>query len=150
MVVLLLVILLSSSLVQVMTSDVWWHWIFSWCWGNWVVTCALEYTGFRGSYLDLSSRLDIAVDVAHAVTYLHMYAGKIETKYWFCYFLSSNQWELKTSNQWVQNDYNAIAVRSMFSFAPATYTLSQTEFISFFNWVGLYWWKKWKGIIYWP
>ncbi|XP_064939657.1 calmodulin-binding receptor-like cytoplasmic kinase 2 isoform X2 [Musa acuminata AAA Group] len=30
--------------------------------------------GFRGSYLDLSSRLDIAVDVAHAVTYLHMYA----------------------------------------------------------------------------
>ncbi|URD86624.1 tyrosine protein kinase domain containing protein [Musa troglodytarum] len=30
--------------------------------------------GFRGNCLELSARLDIAVDVAHAVTYLHMYA----------------------------------------------------------------------------
>ncbi|XP_064947098.1 calmodulin-binding receptor-like cytoplasmic kinase 2 [Musa acuminata AAA Group] len=30
--------------------------------------------GFRGNFLELSARLDIAVDVAHAVTYLHMYA----------------------------------------------------------------------------
>ncbi|XP_074567335.1 calmodulin-binding receptor-like cytoplasmic kinase 2 [Curcuma longa] len=30
--------------------------------------------GIQGNYLDLASRLDIAVDVAHAVTYLHMYA----------------------------------------------------------------------------
>ncbi|CAA6655484.1 unnamed protein product [Spirodela intermedia] len=30
--------------------------------------------GLRGDFLDLTSRLDIAIDVAHAVTYLHMYA----------------------------------------------------------------------------
>ncbi|KAJ6806020.1 calmodulin-binding receptor-like cytoplasmic kinase 2 [Iris pallida] len=29
--------------------------------------------GLRGSHLDLAARLDIAIDVAHAVTYLHMY-----------------------------------------------------------------------------
>ncbi|XP_020112472.1 calmodulin-binding receptor-like cytoplasmic kinase 2 isoform X1 [Ananas comosus] len=29
--------------------------------------------GFNGNYLDLAARLDIAIDVAHAVTYLHMY-----------------------------------------------------------------------------
>jgi len=31
--------------------------------------------GVHGSPLDLSARLDIAIDVAHAVTYLHMYTG---------------------------------------------------------------------------
>ncbi|THU44310.1 hypothetical protein C4D60_Mb02t06070 [Musa balbisiana] len=36
--------------------------------------------GFRGNFLELSARLDIAVDVAHAVTYLHMYAGFKEIK----------------------------------------------------------------------
>lgn len=30
----------------------------------------------RGDILDLAARLDIAIDVAHAVTYLHMYTGK--------------------------------------------------------------------------
>ncbi|XP_072994564.1 calmodulin-binding receptor-like cytoplasmic kinase 2 isoform X4 [Typha latifolia] len=30
--------------------------------------------GFHGNYLDLGARIDIAIDVAHAVTYLHMYA----------------------------------------------------------------------------
>ncbi|WOL18240.1 calmodulin-binding receptor-like cytoplasmic kinase 2 [Canna indica] len=30
--------------------------------------------GIQGNYLDLGARLEIAVDVAHAVTYLHMYA----------------------------------------------------------------------------
>lgn len=29
--------------------------------------------GLRGNQLDLASRLDIAIDVAHAITYLHMY-----------------------------------------------------------------------------
>ncbi|ONK63763.1 uncharacterized protein A4U43_C07F18680 [Asparagus officinalis] len=29
--------------------------------------------GLHGSYLDLAARLDIAIDVAHAITYLHMY-----------------------------------------------------------------------------
>lgn len=31
----------------------------------------------QGNILDLAARLDIAVDVAHAVTYLHMYTGLI-------------------------------------------------------------------------
>lgn len=36
----------------------------------------------HGTVLDLAARLDIAIDVAHAVTYLHMYTGvgsEIET-----------------------------------------------------------------------
>ena len=32
--------------------------------------------GLHGEILDLAARLDIAIDVAHAVTYLHMYTGK--------------------------------------------------------------------------
>lgn len=31
--------------------------------------------GMHDSILDLAGRLDIAIDVAHAVTYLHMYTG---------------------------------------------------------------------------
>lgn len=33
------------------------------------------YAGLHGKPLDLATRLDIAIDVAHAVTYLHMYSG---------------------------------------------------------------------------
>jgi len=29
----------------------------------------------QGNLLDLAARLDIAIDIAHAVTYLHMYTG---------------------------------------------------------------------------
>lgn len=32
--------------------------------------------GQRGTFLDLSTRLDIAIDVAHALTYLHLYADQ--------------------------------------------------------------------------
>ncbi|XP_057873922.2 calmodulin-binding receptor-like cytoplasmic kinase 2 isoform X1 [Cryptomeria japonica] len=32
--------------------------------------------GQRGTFLDLSTRLDIAIDVSHALTYLHLYAGQ--------------------------------------------------------------------------
>lgn len=31
--------------------------------------------GLQGNILDLAGRLDIAIDVAHAITYLHMYTG---------------------------------------------------------------------------
>ena len=31
--------------------------------------------GVHGKVLDLAARLDIAIDVAHAITYLHMYTG---------------------------------------------------------------------------
>lgn len=33
------------------------------------------YAGYQGKYLNMGARLDIAIDVAHAITYLHMYAG---------------------------------------------------------------------------
>lgn len=33
------------------------------------------YAGLHGNILDLAARLDIAIDVAHAITYLHMYTG---------------------------------------------------------------------------
>lgn len=33
------------------------------------------FAGLHGTVLDLAARLDIAIDVAHAVTYLHMYTG---------------------------------------------------------------------------
>jgi hypothetical protein len=35
----------------------------------------IKYAGVHGIVLDLATRLDIAIDVAHAVTYLHMYTG---------------------------------------------------------------------------
>lgn len=35
----------------------------------------MHNAGTRGNVLDLAARLDIAIDVAHAVTYLHMYTG---------------------------------------------------------------------------
>lgn len=34
-----------------------------------------EIAGMHGKVLDLATRLDIVTDVAHAVTYLHMYTG---------------------------------------------------------------------------
>lgn len=33
------------------------------------------YTGVFGKILDFATRLDIAIDVAHAITYLHTYCG---------------------------------------------------------------------------
>ena len=33
------------------------------------------YEGTRGIGLEMAERLDIAIDVAHAITYLHMYSG---------------------------------------------------------------------------
>ena len=45
--------------------------------------CELEFlksdrrttAGIRANILSLAVRLDIAIDVAHAITYLHMYTG---------------------------------------------------------------------------
>ena len=34
------------------------------------------FSGQHGTVLDLATRLDIAIDVAHAITYLHLYAGE--------------------------------------------------------------------------
>lgn len=34
-------------------------------------------TGARGKILDFHQRLEISIDVAHALTYLHLYAGNI-------------------------------------------------------------------------
>jgi hypothetical protein len=36
---------------------------------------ALHDAGKKGSILEIAERLDIAIDVAHAVTYLHTYTG---------------------------------------------------------------------------
>lgn len=35
----------------------------------------MHNAGNGGNTLDLAARLDISIDVAHAVTYLHMYTG---------------------------------------------------------------------------
>ncbi len=44
--------------------------------------------GDLGVTLDMSKRLDIAIDVAHALAYLHFYAGK-QALFWaignFCF-----------------------------------------------------------------
>lgn len=37
-----------------------------------IVIC---HAGICGNGLEIAERLDIAIDVAHAVTYLHMYTG---------------------------------------------------------------------------
>lgn len=34
--------------------------------------------GVNGNVLDFASRLDIGIDVGHAITYLHMYTGTSE------------------------------------------------------------------------
>jgi hypothetical protein len=36
---------------------------------------ALHDAGKKGSILEIAERLDIAIDVAHAITYLHTYTG---------------------------------------------------------------------------
>lgn len=33
------------------------------------------YAGLNGKMLEFTLRLDVAIDVAHAVTYLHTYSG---------------------------------------------------------------------------
>lgn len=45
----------------------------------------LDSAGIHGDALDFAARLDIAIDVAHAVTYLHMYTGFVRMP---CLFLS--------------------------------------------------------------
>jgi len=37
--------------------------------------------GQHGKILDFNQRLEIAIDVAHALTYLHLYAGNILRAY---------------------------------------------------------------------
>ena len=39
------------------------------------LTNIMKNAGFNGNVLSLASRLDIAIDVAHAITYLHTYTG---------------------------------------------------------------------------
>jgi len=36
---------------------------------------SLVNAGVRGNGLEIGERLDIAIDVAHGITYLHMYTG---------------------------------------------------------------------------
>jgi len=36
---------------------------------------AILLAGMRGKTLDFNQRLEIAIDVAHGLTYLHLYAG---------------------------------------------------------------------------
>lgn len=43
--------------------------------GNGTLRDHLEVEGSRGNGLEISQRLDIAIDVAHAVAYLHTYTG---------------------------------------------------------------------------
>lgn len=41
----------------------------------------LHSAGQHGRVLDFNQRLEIAIDVAHALTYLHLYAGILSTAY---------------------------------------------------------------------
>jgi hypothetical protein len=34
-----------------------------------------HYAGLNGKMLEFTLRLDVAIDVAHAITYLHTYSG---------------------------------------------------------------------------
>lgn len=44
-----------------------------------MLTILFHLTGQHGKILDFSQRLEIAIDVAHGLTYLHLYAGKAFT-----------------------------------------------------------------------
>lgn len=48
-----------------------------------MLTCVSRNSGRRAQPLDLGARLDIAIDVAHAVTYLHMYSGLFQVLRFF-------------------------------------------------------------------
>ena len=64
--------------------------------------------GTRGNELEIAERLDIAIDVAHAVTYLHMYTGTVQVfnrlmmiwRNFFFYPLPLNFFEMSKRNQW--------------------------------------------------
>lgn len=43
--------------------------------------------GMRGKILDFNQRLEISIDVAHALTYLHLYSGE-PTSYLVSYLFS--------------------------------------------------------------
>ena len=45
----------------------------------------LHSAGHHGRVLDFNQRLEIAIDVAHALTYLHLYAGRLSTDYMLNY-----------------------------------------------------------------
>lgn len=49
--------------------------------------CVFILVGQYGNVLNLATRLDIAIDVAHAITYLHLYAGGEKTLFAFSSFL---------------------------------------------------------------
>lgn len=40
-----------------------------------IIITMMTIIGLHGKVLDLATRLEVAIDVAHAVTYLHMYTG---------------------------------------------------------------------------
>jgi hypothetical protein len=40
-----------------------------------LVSLIIFFAGTRGNGLEIAERLEIAIDIAHAVTYLHMYTG---------------------------------------------------------------------------
>jgi hypothetical protein len=51
------------------------------CNGFWLSSCILlnlDYAGMHGKFLEFCVRLEIAIDVAHAITYLHTYSGNLE------------------------------------------------------------------------
>lgn len=41
-----------------------------------LIILLLLLAGQRGKILDFNQRLEIAIDVAHGLTYLHLYAGR--------------------------------------------------------------------------
>jgi len=47
----------------------------------------LHSAGQHGRVLDFNQRLEIAIDVAHALTYLHLYAGRLSTDYMLNYII---------------------------------------------------------------
>lgn len=46
--------------------------------------------GGRGKILDFNQRLEIAIDIAHGLTYLHLYAGMLLSIASYSLFLVSN------------------------------------------------------------
>lgn len=40
-----------------------------------LIDCSFLPVGVHGKVLDFNQRLEIAIDIAHGLTYLHLYAG---------------------------------------------------------------------------
>lgn len=72
--------------------------------------------GLKGKILDFNQRLEIAIDVAHGLTYLHLYAGKCNSsnsKTRFLFLVASLSWSIDFVEVPMADDDNRFAEKQI-------------------------------------